>query len=227
MHDTRSHSELINESSNYWRDQSVRMRRPLYDLDLVKDEIFVVWSSFPDTTTGPTEVQPFGLNLPPIPFPSFSDLNIEPIDFVFPEFADLIPESFTDQHPGTGDSGGRHITDTRVSTKRETVPGTIVAGSGDTYSVQIYPNGLNNYLDDALIDRDVDNIVTSGVIIAKHPQMDPLAVIPPGTWVWVWRLVKLTIIETTIYGVRGEALSKSTSVNQTSLEDILMHPVWV
>ena len=223
---------LSNELSKWFRDQSIRMRRTKWpSAHMLSDELFLIMSLVPDQTTGPLEAQPFGLNLPPIPFPSFNDLNIPPLDLSFLEFPELQRQPFTNEQPGRGDSGGRHITNTRQTTKRETVPGTIVSGSGDSYSVRVYPNGLNtlggNYLNDGLENRDVDNITTSGVITAKHPQMDAQAIIPSGTWVWVWRLVQIEIIETTIYGIEGEVLSKSTSVNQTSLEDILMHPVWV
>lgn len=218
--------DTSNDLAKYFRDRATIFQR--LEQTLLNDEIFLMLAHAPDTTTGPVSAQPFNATeFPAIEFPSFDDLNLPPLDLSFLEFPDLNQEPETDELPGLGDAGGRHITTITRHTTRETVPGTILSGSGDTYSVEIYPNGLNDYLNDDLDERDPNRIKTKGTITAKHPQMDPESVIPVGTWVWVWRLVQVEIIETTIYGTKGEVLSKTTNVNQTSLEDILMHPVWI
>jgi len=212
--------------AKYFRDHAITFQK--LQQSLLTDEIFLLLAHVPDTSTGPVSVQPFDpINFPAITFPSLDDLNLTPLELVFAEFPEFQTQPVTDELPGTGDAGGRHITTTSQFTQRETVPGRILSGAGDTYSIEVYPNGLDDYLADDLIDRDPDNIRTKGIITAKHPQMDPQAVIPANTWVWVWRLVKVEIIETAVYGTKGDVLSKTTQINQTSLEDVLMHPVWV
>lgn len=217
-------ADLSNALSKWFNDHAITFQK--LEQSLLTDELFLIFALAPDTTTGPVSAQPADINFPAIEFPSFDDLNIPPLDLSFLEFPDLQAQPTTAELPGLGDAGGRHITTTSQFTQRETVPGRILSGSGDTYSIEVYPNGLDDYLDADLVDRDPDNIRTRGTITAKHPQMDPQNIIPAGTWVWVWRLVKVEIIETTVYGVKGEVLSKTTNINQTSLEDILMHPVW-
>lgn len=203
------------------------MRRTKWtDPVMLSDELFLVFSRVPETSTGPITAASSNPAISPTTFPPTDDLNIEPLDLAFLDFPDLQQEPVTTESPELP-NGGRQIVNTRQATKREVVPGTILSGSGDTYSVEIYPNGLDNYLLEDADDRDTGDIDTKGTITVKHPQMASSSSIPAGTWVWIWRLAQITIVETIITGPDGQILSKTTDISESSVENLLMHPVWV
>lgn len=220
--------EIGNNLAQWLRDQAIRMRRTKWpDAHLLGDELFLIFSRAPQTTTGPITAKTSNPNFTPIQFESLDDLNIEPLDLAFLDVPDLQLEPATTSLPGTLDNGGTQLTNTRTTVRREVIPGVVLSGSGDSYSVEVYPKGLSSYLNDDIDDRDTDNIDTKVTVTAKHPQMAVTSVIPVGTWVWVWRVVTIEIIETVITGPEGQVLSKTTDITEKVVENLLMHPVWV
>lgn len=220
--------DFSNALTQWLHDQAVRMRRTKWsDPNVLADELFLILSRAPDNTTGPITATPSDNSFPPIEIPPVEDLNIPPLDLGFLDIPESNPQQTTTESPNQPE-GGRSLVNIQTTFKRETVPGTIVSGSGDSYSVQIYPQGLgSDYFSQTLGSRNANVIQAKKIVTVRQPESVAGAVIPVGTWVLVWRFVEVAIIETIQLNSTGGIISKNTNVVESATEHLMFHPVWL
>lgn len=101
---------------------------------------------------------------------------------------------------------------------RECMPGKIVSGSGSTYTVTLYPDGLENA-----------GFNQSGV---RQLQIDTNEIIPVDTWTLVSRHskveVSLVITVEVVDGMAGEReVSRSTNMRYANNNFYMQVPVWL
>lgn len=218
--------------SNFLREQAVRLRRTKWKdkVDLLADEIFQILSSVPDTSPGQVTIDQ-GDGLPPITLPpNFTDSPFG--DFVLPDLDlpsyDSNPvgverTAIPDPLNGLDNQPTRYLKTTKyIQRTRVVCPGVVVSGSGDTYRVRLYPNGLN----------DGSSGGSTLTVTAKQLQIASTEAIPAGTWALVWRYteseVELAQIVESGAGTAGEReVSRETRVRVVRREHCMQVPVWL
>ena len=100
---------------------------------------------------------------------------------------------------------------TRTEKVRICMPGTVVSGSGATYSVQLLPDGVG---------------ATAGATVtATDTTLAAAAQLPAGTRVWVYQVRTLAITVTTVS--EGENSTTNTEVRETGVAYNLVVPKWL
>jgi len=218
--------------SNFLREQAIRLRRTKWKdkVDFLSEELFQILSSIPDTSPGQITIDQ-GDGSPPLTLPpSFTDSPWG--GFVLPDLDlpsyDSNPvgvdrTDLPDPENGLGNSPNRYLKTTKyVQRTRVVCPGVVVSGTGDTYRVRLYPNGLN----------DASSGGSTLTETVKQLQIATAETIPAGTWALVWRYteseVELAQIMESGAGTGGEReVSRETRVRVIRREHRMQVPVWL
>ncbi len=204
-----------NGVAQWLKDQAIRMRRTNWTSpDLLAEELFTIFTRVPYTGTGPIQIAPIsGQGGSIIDLEPQESLNIPPYDLDFYDVTDLHNEPT--RTVSTDAKGQKVVHNTIEHITRTTIPGKIGSGSGNEYSVFIYPAGIDG----------VDKSVT-----VKQLQINGSEVIPADTWTMVCRINKLIIVETLTEEENGRVI-KSTAISVADSEGFPKHymqvPVWI
>jgi hypothetical protein len=205
------------------QEQAIRLMRTKWeDPNLLAQELFLILSQASDPlATGPVTTTPDGAQTS-TQWPSLPAVNFDLPNMDFPELPADIP-SFDDT-PAPDTPGGLRTKKTTIpSDRRVVVPAQVTGGSGNQYTVSLYPNGSRA--------TDPSGNVLTVTAQARCDQIDPSETIPAGTWVWCYRYTRVNAITTQQLAQLPSGpwvvVSQSTQYKVISQTHDIIVPVWL